>query len=240
MLAPLTRDQLEMLVVRMLMKHPEELAELQKKSEEEVKTDTLNALSKSLAAKTVMQAIMALELFLEQAYDYLNNCDFKNGYRMLNTFSVGFVECLLRADNVEWVAGRPQQDPDRQTLDSFVAQWESAWEKTVAGLKVAKKEDLEELFVLLADWRTQCSAHEVYGPLFSDPLRALKSRIKQGVLFTAESKDHSATSVVQQTAQPGDFVPMEDADRLLPSSSSSSSSSAASAQQQQNKKRKLR
>ncbi len=118
-------------------------------------------------------SIPQIEHHVSTARNYVLAKDSKNATAIMSVVTRPFVESLRDAKVVA-----ESGTEERALLDEFIVELETVWEKAIniAGQET-KVEDLTELFKELSSYRIALTP--LLGPIFSDPLRALKKRIRR-------------------------------------------------------------
>lgn len=147
-LAQLSRPDLELVVVKMLAKHPDAISIIIDLANKDVDTEELR--SELAAASQTEDDAECLFTIWEQYLDRAGHCASFNNV-------AGAINILAEISDsfVNWAKPRPKeeltQDP---SIEPFVMNLESVWSQAVSQSVQAKhKELLEQSFKKLADWR---------------------------------------------------------------------------------------
>ena len=174
----------------MLARNPENIDLILEESRQEVNLEDIEGsiaqLDKAATPVRPEALVGAFEETLDRAGEYVKGGDHKNALAILGTITGPIVCHVAKMDLAE--------EHDKSTIDSFFSSIEEAWSTCIAAVPVGEtpeerqkdKELAEGWFKQLAGWRTQVT--EKMGPMFSDPLRALKKRIQK------HNKDTPASS----------------------------------------------
>jgi predicted GNAT family acetyltransferase len=189
-LTPLSRDQLEMLVVRMLAKHPVEFDAVVAEVQFPVDMHAVHAAVAAALDGGADDAVTAPELaelnkHAERAAAYLKVDSIANAQSFLYAITDPLVDGVVARGAGAGVADG--DDEARKELERLFATLENAWTALFAsppcadGVAVGNAapfelSQCEHWFKQLAAWRA--SLTPLLGPLFSDPLRTLKKRLK--------------------------------------------------------------
>lgn len=175
-MSPLSREALELLVVRLVATHPEFgdmiLREVSKPVDyTAVHRAVVAALNSFTGELPVGELLGVLEEHVKRAGDYVKAKSYANAQAVLSSMTGPFVQwCSVNAASMDG-------EGERREVEEFFGRLEAAWEGALRGSeRTLKREDAEKYFGELAGWRT--SLQEAFGPIFSDPLRVLKRFIK--------------------------------------------------------------
>lgn len=178
-MSPLSREQLEILIVRFIGMHDELgdvlLAEVSKPVDSSaVHRATVAALNSFVGDLPIGELVGVLREHATRASNYVEARSFRNARDVLQALTGPFVDwCSVNAGSMR------EEDGERAEVETFFGDLESAWEGAIRGsseeLSADKAAAATKLFELLAGWRGKLQKD--FGPIFSDPLRVLKRTI---------------------------------------------------------------
>eukprot|EP00808_Paulinella_micropora_P023892 g55396.t1 len=196
LLACLSRQDLELALVQLIARHPQEAERLYEAAHRDVDTeDVHNEVFASMMADSALAMLPKLQPVIARANNFCKVGAARNGMVVLQSVTPPLVTLLAEEDEAE-----AQQELKGSTeLAQLLATLEEAW-REVLTLRCSGADELsvgqaQELFAQLGDWRTQLTP--LLGPLFSDPLRVLKKHIQAASKASQESKQSGTAEVAE-------------------------------------------
>jgi len=133
LLAPLTREAVEMVVLRMLNKHPEDAEEIIAAARRPVDTLEIHHEVNAIAnmATSIPSACDEFESFVTRASDYLASGHVRNAAAVLETLSAPVVEWSYDQGKLSEL-----DEEDKQAMEQLLATLENAWQSTLEKCEV--------------------------------------------------------------------------------------------------------
>lgn len=202
-MSAMSREQIEMLLIRMVAMHPEGIDLLLDESQKTVNVeDAVEPLILLLEdeASTLSAVQATLASITTRVSAYTTAGVYANAVLILEATTGPFVSYCVDLHAAQMLPGAGSDE--RLSLDACVTGLEDCWlnyfQQCPRNLAVASDAAaVEDFFKQLADWRTQLSP--LLGPIFSDPLRHLKKLLQAK---EATVKDYTDKGAEKKAALP--------------------------------------
>mmetsp|Transcript_21290 Transcript_21290/g.41311 ORF Transcript_21290/g.41311 Transcript_21290/m.41311 type:complete len:230 (-) Transcript_21290:312-1001(-) len=193
MMAPLSRQQLELVLAKIIYKYPDELEKLMEESRKAIDSGAIKTELDALFSDkdlTLNEAFPQLEHHIKLAKDYALAKDPRNATSILKVVTKAFVGNVVKRSLIP-----DEHSEERGEFDEFVVMLETAWQEVIN--KADEKTSCEDL----TEWFKELSQHRIaltslLGPIFSDALRLIKKRIRK---LMPAAKDQPTSSKKQKS-----------------------------------------
>ena len=139
LLAPLSREDVELMVVKLLSKHPEDAGWVVAASRKPVDTlEVFNEVKSATANATSISGCLSdLESHVSRADDFLRSGHVRNAVAMLEVMSAPIVSWLVEQGDLDEL-----EDPeDKQSLQAFTALLENSWQNAIDKAVIVRSDE---------------------------------------------------------------------------------------------------